>query len=196
MNLLTHQLNRMFAGSLHLTGVAGVVLCLGGFYALVFQPLRQSQADHVARVEQIDKLLVHTGTEENEHRQLRTQLREMKESVAKLHHQLASDASEASVIEDLSRLAADVDLEVLDYQIGLTQSLPTHSQTEIEFRCHGSYASICQFLQKAEQLTKTTKLSKFELNSGKNSDQYPIQLTFVLYSEGKSHDTKEKRGIL
>ena len=42
------------------------------------------------------------------------------------------------------------------------------------------------FLQKAEQLTRTTKLSKFELNAKEKSHGYPIQLTFVLYSGGKS----------
>ncbi len=186
----------MFVGLLHLSGVAVVVLTVGGFYALVYQPLQRKQAEHVSRTEQLDRLLVRTGTEGSEYRQLRNELSEMKESVEKLRLHLASHSSETGVIETLSGIAAEVDLEILDFQIGLTESLLTHSQTEVEFRCHGSYASICRFLEKAEQLTKTTKLSKFELQSEENSRGYPIQLTFVLYSEGQSHDTKEKRGTL
>ncbi len=77
-----------------------------------------------------------------------------------------------------------------------TEVLPTHSQTEVDFRCLGSYASICRFLDQAEQLAKTTKLSKFQLGPASGFDQYPIQLTFVLYSDASKHDTKEKRGVL
>jgi len=196
LNLLTSQHNRLFAGSLHLTGVAVVALALGGFYALVYQPLQHNREGHRSRSEQLDRLLIKTGTERTEYRRLRKQLRKTKASADRIHRQLAGRPSEATVIEDLSDIAADVGLEVLDYQIGLTEKQQAYSQTEVEFRCHGSYASICKFLEQAEQLTETTKLSKFELNSEKNSLGYPIQLTFVLYSEGQSHDTKEKRGVL
>lgn len=141
-------------------------------------------------------LLVKTGTEGSDYHRLHKQLEEMKETVAELHSQLSDHPSESATIADLSDLATKVGLVVLDYSIGSTESQQTYSQTEVEFRCHGSYASICKFVQQAEQLTKTTKLSKFELHSGENSHAYPIQLTFVLYSEGESHDTKEKRGVL
>ena len=186
----------MFALSLHLAGVTVLALAIGGFYALVLLPLQQKQAEYSARSEQLDMLLVNTGTEASDYRRLRDELASMNDSVAEMHRQLAGQSSETAVIEQLSQLASDVDLEVLDYQVGLTQSLPSHSQTSVDFRCHGSYASICRFLQKAEQLTRTTKLSKFELNAKEKSHGYPIQLTFVLYSGGKSHDTKESRGAL
>ncbi len=173
-----------------------VALTIGAFYALVYQPLLSKQAGHVSRSEQLDLLLVKTGTEGAEYRRLRNQLSEMKASITKLHRHLSDHPSESTVIEELNGIAEDVGLEVLDYQIGLTEEQLSYSQTEIEFRCHGSYASICRFLQQAEQLTETTKLSKFELTSEVNSRGYPIQLTFILYSEGQSHDTKEKRGVL
>jgi len=173
-----------------------VTLTLGAFYALIYQPLQRKHAGHVSRTEQLDLLLVRTGTKGAEYRQLRNRLSEMKAKVTKLRSQLANHPSESKVIEELSDIADEVGLEVLDYQIGLKEEQQSFSQIEIEFRCHGSYASICQFLQQTEQLTETTKLSKFELNSEMNSRGYPIQLTFVLYSEGQSHDTKEKRGVL
>jgi len=196
LNKNTNQHHRWFAGSLHLASLAVVALTLGTFYALVYQPLQRKYAGHVSRTEQLDLLLVKTGTEGAEYRRLRNRLSEMKTSVSKLHRQLADHPSESIVIEELNDIADEVGLEVLDYQIGLKEEQPSFSQTEIEFSCHGSYASICQFLQQAEQLTETTKLAKFELTSEANSRGYPIQLTFILYSEGRSHDTKERRGVL
>ena len=104
----------------------------------------------MSRSDQLDRLLVKTGTERTEYRRLRNQLSKMKESVDRIHRQLADRLTEATMIEDLSDIAADVGLDVVDYQIGLTEKQQAYSQTEVEFRCHGSYASICKFLEQAE----------------------------------------------
>jgi len=173
-----------------------VALTFGGFISLVYQPLLQKQAAHESRTQQLDLLVEQTGAAGSNYRALRSRLETMQESLTELHRQLAGHPTESEAIGEIGDIATQVGLEVLDYQIGLTESCLTYSQTEVELRCHGSYTSICRFLEKIEHLTKVTKLSKFELNSAKNSHGYPIQLTFVLYSEGQSHDTKEKRGDL
>lgn len=192
MTLIATQPNRWFEYSLHLLGIGALALLLGGFYALVYQPLLRSQADHASRADQIDKLLLAQSTEGAEYRRLRKKLVDMQSSIAELRGQLASEQSETELLAELSSLAQTADLKVLDFQAGTTQNFPTHSTTEVEFRCNGSYASICQFLDAAEKLTKTTKLSKIELESYTNPHSYPIQLTFVLYSGAQSHDTKEE----
>ncbi|MGI9427243.1 MAG: type 4a pilus biogenesis protein PilO [Bythopirellula sp.] len=196
MSKLNLQQNRMYVWSLHLAGAAAVAVSVGGFYGLVYQPLKQKQADYTSQSEQLDFLLLKTGTEANDYRRLRNELQETNQTVVELRRQLADQVSETALIDQLRQLAATVDLQIVDYQVGLTSSLPTHSQTELELSCHGSYDSICRFLQQAEQLTKTTKLSKFELKTDDNLPHYPIQVTFVLYSDGNSNDTKEKRGVL
>jgi len=186
----------MFVWSLHLAGAAVVALTVGGFYSLVYQPLERQQSEAVDRTAQFDLLLVQTGTEGREYRRLRDQAVAIKASVAELRGLLVAPQEEAAYVANLRRIADEVDLEILDTQIGLTKTMATHSQTEVALRCHGSYASICQFLLQAEQFTKIAKLSRLELEAIKNSRGYPIQLTFVLYSEGESHDTKETRGVL
>ena len=196
MNLMSKQQNWMFAWSMHLAGVTVIVLVLGGFYALIYQPLQRKQATHIDRTEQLEQLLSQSGTDGREYRQLRALLTKMQGSLADLRQEHNIDPQAETWIDSIRRVAAKADLKVLDSQIGETTTSPTHSQTEIEFRCLGSYASICQFLEQAEQLTRTVKLSNLELEAGEKSNEYPVQLTFVLYSKGKSHDTKEKRGVL
>lgn len=196
MNLQSNQQSRYFGYSLHALGAAVTALTVGLFFALVYQPLVEKREQNVSRAEQIDRLLQSHSSEGSDYRRLRSQLEEMKGAVAELHSQLAQELSEEALLADISEIAAESDLQILDYQVGSPKSLLTHSITEIGFSCHGSYASICKFLEKAEQITKIAKLSKFELESSENSYSYPIQLTFVLYSEGKSNDTREKRGVL
>lgn len=196
MNLSPSRNNHLFTWTLHLAGVGVIALTLGGFCILVYQPLQAKRIHQAERSEQLDVLLVKTRTTGSEYRRLRSRLAEMQSSVAEMQSQLKQAPTEKERIQNISDIATNVGLKIQDYQIGLNQSLATHSQTEVEFQCVGSYASICKFLHQTEQLTRITKLSKFELNSTGNSDVYPIQITFVLYSGAQSNDTKERRGVL
>lgn len=179
-----------------MAGAAAVVLLVGCFYAVVFQPLDRRQDDSMTRLMQLDELLIRSGTEGREYRQLRDKLVDMQDSIAEVNLQLRDEQQEERVLADLNSIASSVGLEILEHQLGQSKMMSTHLEKEIELRCSGSYASICRFLEQAEKITKTTKLSRFELNEAKNSRSYPIQLTFVLYSRANSHDTKEKRGVL
>jgi len=162
----------------------------------VYQPLERKQAVDSERAEQLDMLLSHSSDEARKYRKLRDELARMTSDIAEVETQLATQLQDSSWVESLSEMATSHDLEVTDYRIGITQTQPTHDETTVEFRCLGSYASICKFLEKAEQLAKTTKLAKLSLCPALNFDRYPLHLTFVLYSDGNSHDTKEKRGVL
>jgi len=196
MKIIRKKTNRLFVSSLHLVGAAAVGLLVVVFCVLVYWPLEGRQADAVTRVGQLDALLLRAGSEGREYRGLRDKLASLETLVAETQAELTVENSETTVLERLNKIATDFELVVEDYEVGQTKRLMTHQETNVEFRCLGSYASICRFLEVAEKLTKTTKLAKFELNESKNFDGYPIQLTFVLYSRGESHDTKEKRGVL
>lgn len=196
MKRQTTQQTRYFGVAFHGVGAALALLLVGLSYSLVYRPLDQRREQSVGRMEQLDRLLSKQGNQGSEYRRLRTQLDRMKQSVAELHSQLSEEFSQETLLAEINELAGKSNIQILDYQVGAPERLMTHSMTEVEFSCHGSFASICKFLQEAEQITKVAKLSKLELISRDNSDGYPIQLTFVLYSEGKSNDTREKRGVL
>ena len=187
---------RVFALSLHLVGALVVLGVIGVYYVGVYRPLQAKEAAYRNRTEQLDALSSQTGSEASQNRQLRGRLSEIETAVAQINAQLAAQTHDPAWVESITELASSVDLEISNYQIGVTETLPTHTQTAVDISCLGSYDSICRFLEKAEQLTKTTKLSKFKLGPAINLDRYPIQLTFVLYSEGQTHDTKEKRVVL
>ncbi len=190
------QGSRYFGLAMHAIGVAITAMLVGLFYMFVFKPLDNSKEQYISRTEQLGALLQSNASQGSEYRRLRAQLDEMKQSVAELHAQLAQEFTEESLLAKLGEIATESAVQILDHQIGQPQTLLTHSLTEVEFNCHGSYDSICRFLEQAEQITKIARLSKLELDPRDNSRSYPIQLTFVLYSEGKSNDKREKRGVL
>lgn len=186
----------VFALSLHAIGATVTLAMLFLSYKLIHQPLERKQQADAARIEQLGQLLKKNGTEAKEYRSLQSQLSQMRQAVAEVHDQLTDNVSSDDVLSSLQQLAAELDLEVLNYQVSPPQHHQQHTLSKIELSCNGSYASICNFLNKAEQLAKVTKLTKFGLDAEAKNQSYPIQLTFVLYSDGESNDTKEKRGVL
>jgi Tfp pilus assembly protein PilO len=187
---------RVYSLLLHGAGGALVVLLGGAFYGLVYRPLENGKLQAQDRVAQVSQLLLRSGSEAAQYRALRNQLDAMQQAVAQVQAHLREEGSSKKVVENLSKIAQAADLHVLDYQVGPPNPQATHTETELQFRCLGSYASICKFLDQAEQFAKTTKLATFALDARRNNQSYPIQLTFVLYSEGPSNDTTEKRGVL
>ncbi len=158
--------------------------------------MERRQGERVDRTKQLGTLLLQSKSVRNGHQELRDRLGAMQKSVHDLRGSFSTKQPERAFLKEVHRVAESTELQISDYQVGLKKSLPTHSQTEVQFRCNGSYASVCQFLEQIKHLTKTTKLSRFRLDAETNLEVYPIQLTFVLYSEAQSHDTKEKRGVL
>jgi len=196
MSFTAQRRQQLIASSLHLAGAAAVALAMGIFYLAVYWPLENQAIAHETRAEQIDALFAHSPAVARKYRELRDRLASVQASVDQLHLQLAHQQTEKTAIDSLTEIAKNTNLEIIDYDLGHSQRLAAYSVTELELQCHGSYDSICRFLAQAEQFTKTAKLSRFELGSAANFERYPIQLTFVLYSEGQSHDTKEGRGVL
>ena len=196
MKKLNNHRKHIYECSLHLAGMAVVAAVIGLFYVLVHQPLQRRQAVYETRTAQLAQLQKASLPEVQAYRELRAKLTSMKASIFEVREKLASEAELETLVDEVTNLALEVDVQLISSEIGSTKQLATHSQTEVEFQCRGSYDSICQFLHRAEKLTKIAKISGFELQSSINPGGYPLQLTFVLYSGGVSNDISKKRGVL
>lgn len=169
---------------------------VGAFHAFFYHPLVNKQEEHRLRTEQLNTLLQQSREALQKHRQLQKQLHALQEKIPAARRRLPNESFEAEFVSQVSNIAKSVDLQIVDYQQGTVQKAATHSKAEVQFRCHGSFASICHFLHEVSQLTRITKISKFDLKTEKNSHRYPFQVTFVLYYGVPSNDTSETRGVL
>ena len=80
--------------------------------------------------------------------------------------------------------------------MGMISELESYSQAELTFQCKGSYASICQFLHEIDHLARITEISNLQIESADNFHSYPLQVTFVLYFGGATHDRSMKGEVL
>jgi len=195
MNLDKPQQSRVIDASLNGAGVLVVVLLIGVFYALVYQPLGTQREDHLSRIEQLDRLIEQSQGVQGNHRILREELRALWSSIAAAQERLPNESQEEAFIKRIEEVATATGLQILDQRRRPASVLQTHSESEIHFNCTGSFTSVCQFLQEVSQLARIAKISNLNIESGKESQEYPFQVTFVLYYGVESNDISKQRGV-
>lgn len=173
--------------------VAGIVAAYGWF---VLRPLVEHEQLCQVRIAQLEDLLIQTPKVRQENRAYNAELASLKHSVEETQRRLPPELREHEFVEQVRQVATKAGMEVGDYQMGLITELESYSQAELSFQCKGSYASICQFLHEIDHLARITEISNIQIESADNFHSYPIQVTFVLYFGGTTHDRSMKGEVL
>jgi Tfp pilus assembly protein PilO len=173
--------------------VASVVAAYGWF---VIKPLVEHERLCQQRIAQLETLLAKTPKVRQENRAFHAELASLRHTVEETQRRLPTELREREFVAQVRQVAAKSGMEVSDYQMGLTTELESYSQAEVTFQCKGSYASICQFLDEIDHLARITEISNLQIESADNFHSYPIQVTFVLYFGGRTHDRSMKGDVL
>jgi Tfp pilus assembly protein PilO len=181
---------------LHGAGLLCLTVIVGAYGWLVLKPLVAHEQLCQQRIGQLETLLVSTPKVRQENRAFHAELASLKHTVEQTQRRLPRELREHEFIEQVRLVAGKSGIEVSDYQIGLTTELESYSQTELTFQCKGSYASICQFLDEINHLARITEISNLQIESADNFHSYPIQVSFVLYFGGVTHDRSMKGEVL
>jgi Tfp pilus assembly protein PilO len=181
---------------LHGAGLACVAATLGAYGWFVIRPLVDHEQLCQQRIAQLEHLLDKTPKVRQENRAFRAELASLRHSVEETQRRLPRELGEREFVEEVRQVAARSGIEVGEYQMGLVTELESYSQAELSFQCKGSYASICQFLDEIDHLPRITEISNLQIESADNFHSYPVQVTFVLYFGGATHDRSMKGEVL
>ena len=148
------------------------------------------------RIAQLETLLVKSPRVRQENRAFHAELASLRHSVEETQRRLPHELREHEFVEQVRQVASQSGIELGDYQMGMISELESYSQAELTFQCKGSYASICQFLHEIDHLARITEISNLQIESADNFHSYPLQVTFVLYFGGATHDRSMKGEVL
>lgn len=175
-------------------------VCVVGFVAtygwFVFKPLMDHEQICQHRIAQLKELLAKTPQARQENRAFHAELASLKHTVEETQRRLPHELCQHEFAEQVRHIANKTGMEVGDYQMGLITELESYSQAEMTFQCKGSFASICQFLDEIDHLARLTEISSLQIESSDNFHSYPVQVTFVLYFGGVTHDRSMKGEVL
>ncbi|TWU29455.1 type 4a pilus biogenesis protein PilO [Bythopirellula polymerisocia] len=182
--------------ALHVAGVLVVLVFVGAYFALVTRPLNTQLDQSTSRVAQLKEVLKRAPQVRSAYSQSKAELQALKASVEETLLRLPAELDENEFIEQVNSVALASGVKIVGHQSGLTERLESYSKAYVTFQCKGSFASICRFLHGIDHLPRLTEVSQLEIESDKYLERYPIQVNFVLYFGGNSHDRSMRGEVL
>ncbi len=181
---------------LHGVGLVILIACVGTFVKFVVSPLAANRQVAQQRITQLEALLARAPKVQREHQALKASLAELRESVAETQQRLPSEMREHEFLDQVRSAAQSTGIQLGEYQLGTVEELASYSKAELTFACEGSFASICKFLDQIDHLARITEIRNLQIQSTDNFNRYPVQVTFVLYFGGATHDRNMRGDVL
>jgi Tfp pilus assembly protein PilO len=179
--------------AIHAAGALIALLIGLAGYKYAYAAWGRDVDDARRRIGQLRQLLTTSEQVAAEHVILAERTEQLTSAVAETHRRLPKLASTANVTSSVHDLAESLNMAVVECTAGTPQTQPTHAIVQVDCRLNGSFASMCQYLAAIDQLPQVAKVSRFEMKTAGNSDEYPIELTFQLYYQAERNDTDEER---
>jgi Tfp pilus assembly protein PilO len=166
------------------------------FYFAFYAPAAADAHERTARMDQVRLLMGTSEKVAREYHELHDRVTALRDSAAAARQRMPRRTNTQEFIESITQLAVDNGMKVELSSAAAPQTFPTHTQVEIACTLRGGYAGLCRLLADVDHLAQISKVSRLEVASHTNSEQYPVQLTFQLYYRGELHDTEVKREAL
>jgi Tfp pilus assembly protein PilO len=179
--------------AIHAFGAVVMLALALGFYRGIYAPLRLETADRTARIEHVGALSAHGDAVARSHRDMRTRLAELTAVAERTRERMPTEHSAGEFVEQITRLAGELDLEIEQCQTGPPLLHDTHATIEVTCRLVGSFASMCRYLAAVDQLPQFATVWRLEVTRTPNPLGYPVQVTFQLYYQIDPHD-KDQQG--
>ncbi|MCC6492040.1 MAG: type 4a pilus biogenesis protein PilO [Pirellulales bacterium] len=191
---LQHLAARPWA--IHALGGSLLAVLAATIYVGCFVPCGRDMARRAERMKQLEALLSSKEQIAEEHARLKKRLDSLRTATETTLQRMPLRSPSQEFIERAGELATLHDLKMEMCTASAPQSYRSHSQVEVTCRLSGGYARVCRFLAAIDQLSQISKVSRFEMSSGSDSDAYPTQIVFQLYYRSELHDTEKKQDTL
>jgi Tfp pilus assembly protein PilO len=179
--------------AIHACGAAVTFALALGLFRGVYLPLRRDTEDRSVRIERAGALAAHGDAVARTHREMRTRLAELTAVAERTRERMPTEHSAGEFVEQITRLAGELDLEIEQCQTGPPLQRDDHATIEVSCRLIGSFASMCRYLAAVDQLPQFATVWRLEVTRTPDPVGYPVQVTFQLYYQIDPHD-KDQQG--
>lgn len=183
---------------LHVAGLAVTAGCLVLSVWAMLEPAHASLAQVLAEQARLDALLKSAPEIRNESRRLRHQLTEAEATAAALAAQVPSSPHEADFLAQMTSLARDVELEILDYRPGVARAGKKCGEMEVQFSARGSYSAVCRYLYRSREMPRLSQVTRLDVKMPRDGEKLHIDLVLLIYfsqpGESAAVETEGARG--
>lgn len=180
----------------HGCGAAATLVAAALLYRGVYAPMERDIEEISLRVARVAQLHARGDAIAQEHRDVKSRLAVLTDAAAETRARMPRELSAGEFVEQATRLAAELGLEIQQCQTGPPQTFEHHATIEVSCRMLGSYASVCRLLAAIDQLPQLSKVWRLEMTGAPTAAGLPVQVTFQLYYQVDPHDKDSQGGTL
>ncbi|HUQ71766.1 MAG TPA: type 4a pilus biogenesis protein PilO [Planctomycetaceae bacterium] len=163
-------------------GFAAVTLIASlGVYLGLIHPLQRETAQLTAEAAELRTLIHQTSKITQTRQQLERQLVEKESTTADLLKRMPVSPQESEFLAQVSQLANEAGLEIVDYHPGAVEPLESHHEMEVKISARGDYAAVCRFLNGSSEMPRLCRLIQLAIGSESSGDMLSVDLTFRIY---------------
>lgn len=180
--------------AIHATAAALTLAVAALFYGGVYAPWRRDYFDYAQGIQKVSGLTARRQAISHTHRQTVERLATLTTAAEETRKRMPLELSAGEFVEQSTRLAAELGLEVQQFDTGVPQVTEDYATIDVTCRLVGSFASLCRYFSAVDHLPQISKVSQLDLTRSSDPAAYPAQVTFQLYYQVDPHDKDPQRG--
>ena len=147
----------------------------------MWQPAHAQSEEAAVEIARLDELLKSAGEIREAAREIRRQIDEAEARGVRLAARVPTAPHEAEFLGQMTKLAHEVELEINDYRPGVARLLEKHGEMEVQFSAQGTYAALCRFLHRTEELPRLCRITRLDIKAPQTGDKTQIDMTLLIY---------------
>ena len=160
------------------------VACAAGVatagYVVLNRPLNDWRVDLAHKADLVREKLAAGPKLRVQHAEQTAQLESLLQRVEQVNRRVPDQPREGEFLADLSRLAEEHGVAILDFRRGQSTTTETHSLVTVTVSARGPHTGLCRLLDAIGRLPRLAELTHLEI-TGQAADGYPTQMSYALY---------------
>lgn len=181
---------RRFGRLLHYAGLLATVVCAAAGYSLLHVPTVEAIANTSDRIQELMLSGKNAPIIREQHGKVSRTLREVTSRIAEVQRRVPRIADAGEFLKEVSQLAGAEQLTIKDYQPEKPTYQNGYAEMQVTLKGTGSFAGICTFVQRLDELKRLSKVKDLILSAGEGASQYPMTATLVIYFALQGEDAK------
>lgn len=166
---------------------------------IIYQPTLRERARLADELESLESLAAQSDEIMATNKRLREDLARMESQLTSMLERIPESPREADFLAQISELADDVGLQIVDYRPGTISELSKYNRMQVNLTSRGSYASICRFLNRLSRMSRLCRVTKLVIDAKQQEPPYRVEMTLAVYfapreklvafHQGRSHES-------
>jgi Tfp pilus assembly protein PilO len=181
---------RRFGRILHYSGVLASVVFATVVYSLLYAPTAHAIAKKILRIDELALSVQNAPLIREQHRKVSESLHEVEMRIAEVQRRVPRDADGGAFLKQVTEIADAEQLAIKDFQPERPTARAGYAEMQVTLKGHGSYASICAFIDELNKLKRLSKVKDLTLSATDDATEYPMTATLIIYFGLQATDAK------